>query len=230
MERLVDMISAFSQWLPDMDIAFNINDECRIAAPWQDVKSSLASTSKSIPKPRNNFSPDRAAQWESVTEDSNDKIMNEISWQPIFHSHGILHCPPGSPARGRHWDRGKHCTTCASQHSMGPFPNWTQMSDVCHQPDLAELHGFYTSPSAFKSTGSRLLPLFSQSKAPGFHDILYPSAWNWASKATYKPGDEYPDVPFANKNGSMFWRGSTSEGTADTTQLSFHICAIVTMS
>lgn len=212
MERLVDMIGTFSQWLPDMDMAFNINDECRIAVPWHDTQSTFSESARPPTSPSNNFSPHRTAQWSSLSNDLKGKIMSDISWQPIFHSHGTLHCPLGSRAKGRHWDRSRHCSMCASEHSFGPFPNWTQMSDICHQPDLAELHGFYTSPSAFKSTGSRLLPLFSQSKAPGFHDILYPSAWNWASKATYRPSEEFPDVPFANKNESIFWRGSTSEG------------------
>jgi hypothetical protein len=211
MERLVDMISTFSQWLPDMDMAFNINDECRVAVPWDNSKSDAASYT--APRnPENKFSSMRANQWESISYKSNTKVMDELGWQSIFHSHGTLHCPPGSLAKTRHWNRGRHCTQCASQHSIGPFPNWTQMSDICHQPDLAEMHGFYTSPSSFKSTNSKVLPLFSQSKAPGFGDILYPSAWNWASKATYSPTDEYPDVPFANKNASIFWRGSTSEG------------------
>jgi hypothetical protein len=33
-EQMVKMIKVFSQWLPDMDILFNENDECRLVIPW----------------------------------------------------------------------------------------------------------------------------------------------------------------------------------------------------
>ncbi|KAK5172254.1 uncharacterized protein LTR77_003892 [Saxophila tyrrhenica] len=50
-----------------------------------------------------------------------------------------------------------------------------------------------------------------------------PSAWNWASKAKYAPTPEYPDIPFINKNSSLFWRGGTTEGMSpDTGQWKGH--------
>ncbi|KAK5172255.1 uncharacterized protein LTR77_003893 [Saxophila tyrrhenica] len=176
MSSLVDMISAFSEWLPDMDLAFNINNEGRIAVPWetQARKPQKAEAAGEVSAPRPQFSTNRAAQWEPLPNyNTEEQKMQDLGWQSIFHSHGSAHCPPGSPAREqRNWDRGSLCSSCAAPHSMGLFPaNWTELSDVCHQPDLAELHGFYNSPSAFR-TSYELLPLFSQSKAPGFDDIL----------------------------------------------------------
>ncbi len=215
MNGLVEMIGKFSEWLPDMEIAFNIHDECRIAAPWEELHTmrSPAPLDTNV-VPRNQYSRNRAEQWQTVsTEQSSDIVMTDLSWEPIFHSHGNAHCPANSAARTqRHWDRGQLCTDCAAPHSIGNFlANWTDASDICNQPDMADLHGFYMAPSAFKTT-HQLLPLFSQSKAPGFSDIVYPSVWNWLDKAKYAPNDEYPDVPYANKNGTLFWRGVTSEG------------------
>ena len=78
---------------------------------------------------------------------------------------------------------------------------------------MANLHGFYLSPAAFK-TAHDLIPVFSQSKAHGFNDILYPSAWNYMDKVKYEPSDQHPDVPYANKENVLFWRGATSEGVS----------------
>ena len=226
-ERLVDMISKFSAWLPDMNIAFNVDDQCRITGQCRqsDQVENVRDTGELIPRPDSAFSSNRAAQWElRQSHDQWDVSMKDYGWQPIFHSHGTLHCPPKSLARReRQWDRSELCIKCISPHSRGIFPaNWTAMSDICHQPDLAEIHGFYTSPSAFRPS-HELMPLFSQSKAPGFRDILYPSAWNWAGKAEYAPTDEHPDKPFMNKDDIIFWRGTASEGLSpDTGQWKAH--------
>jgi len=221
MESLERLINTFAEWLPDMDVAFNINDESRIAVPWQDLENMQTKARRGalVSQPQNKFSTKRAVQWEPIPELTTARSpMIGLGWQPNFNSHGNSHCPSGSPARTeRHWNRGQLCTNCADPYSMGLFPaNWTQTSDICHQPDLADLHGFYTSPVAFTAS-HELLPLFSQSRAPGFNDILYPSGWNWASKVEYGPTTEYPDVPFLNKNSSLFWRGFTTEGMSPDT-------------
>lgn len=106
------------------------------------------------------------------------------------------------------------CTSCYAPQSLGAFlANWSMAADVCHQPDLADLHGLYLSPAAFKGAHA-LYPIFSQSKATGFNDILYPSAWNYMDKAVYAPNEEFPDPPYAEKNSTLFWRGATSEGVS----------------
>ena len=35
-EHMIRMIDKFIEWLPDMDILFNENDECRVVIPWAD--------------------------------------------------------------------------------------------------------------------------------------------------------------------------------------------------
>jgi hypothetical protein len=39
LDGIIDMISHFAEWLPDMDLAFNMNDECRIAVPYDEIES-----------------------------------------------------------------------------------------------------------------------------------------------------------------------------------------------
>lgn len=216
LEGIVEMISKFAESLPDMDLAFNLNDECRVSVPYEIIEPMRRTGNKtrSLLAPQQKFSNFTADKWEPVPEEPNSwSPFREISWQQTFHRVGNKGCPPNSHARrDRIWDTGTFCHTCARPHSQGPFlANWTLAGDICHQPDLADQHGLYLSPAAFKST-SELYPVFSQSKAHGFNDILYPSAWNYIEKAKYNPSDEHPDRPFLEKDSTLFWRGTTSEG------------------
>lgn len=221
LEGILEMVGKFAKWLPDMDLAFNLNDECRVNAPFENLKSLRAAgeywgrieDGKRKVKP---FSADRAQHWFSIPAEPEEKTpLKEMSWQYTFHRIGNNGCPPSSPARTqRLWDTGSLCTSCTAPQSLGAFlSNWTTAADICHQPDLADLHGLYMSPAAFKTT-HELYPVFSQSKAHGFNDILYPSAWNYLDKAKYDPNDDYPDKPFPEKANTLFWRGATSEGVS----------------
>ncbi|RMY00088.1 hypothetical protein D0868_09196 [Hortaea werneckii] len=219
-DGLVEMIGHFAEYLPDMDLAFNLNDECRVAVPFEDIEPMR----KNAVHPRivegeavqNRFSEGRAEQWKTVPEEpSQERVLKEMSWQKTFYEFGSIGCPPKSPARkDRTWNTGELCTTCTNPHSLGAFlANWTLAGNICHQPDLANLHGLYLSPAAFKAS-HELYPIFSQSKTHGFNDILYPSAWNYLDKARYEPSETYPDPEWREKNNTLFWRGATSEGVS----------------
>ncbi|KAK5109783.1 hypothetical protein LTR62_006516 [Meristemomyces frigidus] len=220
LDGLVEMISKFAEFLPDMDLAFNLNDECRVAVPYDDLQHMLsrASIETVDEKPKaNHFSEGRVEQWKPIPEEPMQETpLHELSWQPTFYDFGSAGCPESSPARShRQWNVGNTCTACTHPHSLGAFlANWTLAGNVCHQPDLANLHGIYLSPAAFKAS-HELYPIFSQSKVHGFNDILYPSAWNYIDKAKYAPTTDHPDPPFSEKNTTLFWRGATSEGVSD---------------
>lgn len=218
-DGLVEMISKFSEHLPDMDLAFNLNDECRVAVPYEQIEP-MRRSSRGIgisdDVPRNEFSTERGEQWKTVPEEANDeRVLKEMSWQRTFYDFGSIGCPPRSPARKtRAWNLGRLCTSCVFPQSLGAFlGNWSTAADICHQPDLANLHGIYLSPAAFKAS-HELYPIFSQSKTHGFNDILYPSAWNYLDKARYEPTPEHPDPAWYETNNTLFWRGATSEGVS----------------
>ncbi|OCK79306.1 glycosyltransferase family 90 protein [Lepidopterella palustris CBS 459.81] len=218
-EGVAHMIERFAKWLPDMDLAFNLNDEARVAVPFEELESmhskakdSSGTTYTGIAR----FSDNRASGWPHIPEEPITQTrFREYSFQRIFHKFGAVGCPPNSKARTeKFWNLKDLCTTCTDPHSRGQFiSNWTLSASVCHQPDLADLHGFYLSPSAFRGT-NELMPIFSQSKPHGFNDILYPSAWNYMDKVAYAPNAESPDLNFSQKQNSLFWRGVTSEGVA----------------
>nr|POF19910.1 beta-1,2-xylosyltransferase 1 [Quercus suber] len=217
LEGVIEMINKFVQWLPDMDLAFNINDEPRVAVPFDQLEKSQRRTFDRLQrKPLNGFSDNRGAGWEPLPDLSNaERIMEDFSFQRTFYEFGSIGCPTASTARlDRVWDVSTVCNQCTAPHSLGAFlSNWSLAADVCHQPDLANLHGLYLSPAAFKPSHN-LLPVFSQSKAHGFNDIIYPSPWNYLDKVKFEPTADRPDVPFETKDNTLFWRGATSEGVS----------------
>ncbi|EGD89952.2 hypothetical protein H112_02422 [Trichophyton rubrum D6] len=222
-EGIVLMITPFAQYLPDMDIAFNLNDECRVSVPWDTIQEINHAAKKNLSSrdyPMSHvWSKDRSLSW--ALSRANDRLMHshftEKSRQDTFHTIVSESCPPSSAARTQYqWKHDTLCTSCAEPHSMDQFlQDWILSGDICHQPDLADLHGFFIAPSAFK-VSRKLLPVFSQSKVFGFNDVLYPSAWNYLEKARYNPSDENPDPCYEDKENTIFWRGTTSEGFSET--------------
>ncbi|KAL8822641.1 MAG: hypothetical protein Q9191_006626 [Dirinaria sp. TL-2023a] len=212
LEGIIAQIKPFAHHLPDMDLAFNINDEPRIVIPYHKKRKAQA-PNRELELPIDQWSANRNDEWPLV--ESPVRTFKDWSFNRNFHRFGSAACPPGSAARrNRIWDPNFLCASCAAPHSLHGFlSNWTLSGSPCHQPDLTNLHGFYLSPAAFKPS-YELYPVFSQSKAQGYSDILYPSAWNYIDKAKYEPSDEHPDVPFPKKENTLFWRGATSEGVS----------------
>ncbi|RAH70733.1 putative capsular associated protein [Aspergillus aculeatinus CBS 121060] len=213
------MIEKFAEHLPDMDLAFNLNDEPRVAVPWEEM-SALKDQALSHPvlqdeRIQNEWSTGRSDQWLPIepADQTHDTMFVDSSFKNIFDRYVSATCPPSSKARSqRIWDRRHLCISCIRPHSLGEFPSdWALATDICHQPDLAHLHGFFMSPASFK-VSQELIPVFSQSAIAGFGDIIFPSPWNYVDKIEYKPSTDYPDANYADKSNTLFWIGSTSEG------------------
>jgi len=237
---IADMIRPFAQWLPDMDLAFNKNDEPRIAIPYKEMEflwDVSVAKFQSLPSTiLHDFSPDRVQTWRPLPDEpvTHTRFV-ERSWHATWEEFSTAGCSFSAAARRDHkwsprqgctdcfnppairdhlWDFRRVCTDCVNPHTFYGFvSNWTLAADPCHQPDLAHLHGLHLAPSAFKGTHD-LMPIFSQSKAAGYADILYPSPWNYLDRANYAPNESYPDPLFAEKESTLFWRGGTSEGVS----------------
>ncbi|KAE8351845.1 hypothetical protein BDV28DRAFT_12181 [Aspergillus coremiiformis] len=214
------MIEKFSEHLPDMDLAFNLNDEPRVSVPWEkmsDFRGQARSQSPPSESLRNGWSKDRNEGWASVepADQTTETMFTDSSFINIFDRYVSALCPASSKARSqRIWDRHSICTSCIRPHSMGQFlSNWAVATDICHQPDLAFFHGFFVSPASFKVTQD-LAPVFSQSTISGFGDIIFPSPWNYMDKIKYEPSEEHPDLEYVEKDNRLFWIGGTSEGVS----------------
>ncbi|KAI9720054.1 MAG: hypothetical protein M1812_003181 [Candelaria pacifica] len=222
LEGATRMINTFAEWLPDMDLALNLNDECRVAVPWERLviprrgSGGGENASSFAAFKENKWSSNREDSWPPLpSEPITETVFEDHSFHDTFYKYGAIGCPPPSRARKeRAWNTRDLCVSCAAPHSLGQYvQNWTLAADICHQPDLAKLHGFYVSPAAFKTTHD-LMPVFSQSKVHGYSDILFPSPWNYIDKVKYDPSPEHPDKGFHDKSSTLFWRGATSEGVS----------------
>ncbi|PMD41981.1 glycosyltransferase family 90 protein [Hyaloscypha variabilis F] len=222
-EGAANMINKFAEWLPDMDLAFNINDESRVAIPWKDMQSlkenaEISRRALNRTKTLRSFSTNR--EWADrfmepeapYPSDFPSPDFKEASLRSSFMDYGVTGCPPNSLSKKQTWwNKNAFCHDCAKPHSVGPIlANWTLSGSLCHQPDLANLHGFHLSPSAFKPT-KKPFPIFSQSKIPTFNDIIFPSPWNYEDKVIHNAS---LDMTYSDKDRTVFWRGATSEGYA----------------
>lgn len=213
-QATVGMINQFIEFLPDMDLAFNIHDEPRVVVPSEDLSRMVAMAKNSTTTaavhnvaPRNAFSP--------RPEDMNDgkRIVevkttrfNVFAHQPTW-THARLPCSPESAARTI-GDSFQDNGTAFAIGELGFIYNYTAFSDICNSPSFRETHGFFDRPNAFNIV-SDLFPIFSQSKVSSFQDILYPSPWYWAGKVAY---DEGKDMDWTKKENVLYWRGSTTGG------------------
>lgn len=216
-EGIVKMMQTFVKDLPDMDLAFNINDEPRVAVPYTKMLQYLADHTRTgqpeSPK-FTDWSSHRSKTWDMANSHVQPPVpFANHQFKRTFENFGTIACSPASPARQIHnWDSATLCTSCYAPHSYQSFlVDWKLSSSPCHQPDLAHLHGFYLDPSTFK-VARDLVPIFSQSRAGGYSDILYPSAWNYNDKVKYTPSTDNPDRPYSKKKNALFWRGTTTEG------------------
>ncbi|KAI0523934.1 hypothetical protein F5B22DRAFT_423214 [Xylaria bambusicola] len=224
MDVVEEMVKPFSKWLPDMQLAFNLDDECRVPVPAVDYSNFRGEAQISRSRAQSNrnfisFSKTQSPPWDESFLGAGDSIWQQqaesfhvLSKKPILSELVAPTCPADAPVNQvRWWNRKMHCEECASPHmSHGFVRNWTLAADICHQPDLAHLHGFLTSPSAMAASQT-LFPVFSQAKVHGFADIVYPSPWGFHDKAPY---EEERDIPWDQKLNSIFWRGASSDGFA----------------
>ncbi|KAH6610433.1 capsule-associated cap1 [Trichoderma cornu-damae] len=208
------MMRNFMQFLPDMDLAFNIHDEPRVVVPHDDllrlVATAKAGDMASLGAKRklaNEFSarPSDLSDGKAFTETKVSRfstIQHQSTW-----AESRMSCPPDSRARILEDERADDL----SRYGIGDLAfvyNATAMSDICLTPSLSSTYGFFDRPNSFSITHD-LLPVFSQSKISSYGDIVYPSPWYWYNKVAYK---EKSDMPWDKKQSKLYWRGSTTGG------------------
>lgn len=214
-EATSGMINKFIQYLPDMDLAFNVHDEPRVVVPHDDL-SRLIDMAKNHNMPkinaarrlRNSFTENpKGLSTGRSTEHLKRTRFNVFPRQSVW-SNARMSCPADSPARAleddeRHDDASKY-----GMSELGFIYNVTAMSDICLSPSLADSYGFFDSPNAY-NIAHDLFPIFSQSKISSYQDLAYPSPWYWAEKVEY---DQTRDMPWEEKKDQLYWRGSTTGG------------------
>lgn len=208
------MMNDFIQYLPDMDLAFNIHDEPRVVLPHEDLQRLVEKAlNDAIPAAASIFDPE--SQWSLRPKDLNDgrssaevrtTRFSRFAHQAVW-THSRQSCPLDSPARSLDEFHEDDMIPYAYSE-LGFVANKTAFQDICNTPSLRETFGFFDRPNSF-DTVHDLFPIFSQSKVSSFQDILYPSPWYWAGKVPYTPSKDYR---WEDKKNVLWWRGSTTGG------------------
>lgn len=210
----VRMVDQFVQYLPDLDLPFNVHDEPRVIVPHDDLSRLVAiALEENMPAarrtsaPKNRFSPrpddmDDGTQFNEFATTRFNRFAHQATWT---NSRGS--CSPHSPSRALD-DSIEDDMSSYAFSELGFISNKTAFSDICLSPSLRERFGFFNRPNAYNIVHD-LFPVFSQSKISTYQDILYPSPWYWSEKVPYR---EEEDCDWENKADRMYWRGSTTGG------------------
>ncbi|KAJ4858248.1 glycosyl transferase family 90 domain-containing protein [Trichoderma breve] len=208
------MIEPFSKWLPDVDIAINLADECRMVVPFghlealkyfaQEKIRGVSNQMEQNDWPSSMFSqfpwpkdfPEPLPRATEGRKDAIDPLFTNYIRRPMFYDFVAASCPRRSAPHSLLTTSGAILADVSLAH------------DLCHQPDVAYLDGFLNSPSALVGT-NLLFPIFSQARVGGFSDILIPSPWHFDDKSAFK---EDSGVAWEAKENALFWRGSRSDG------------------
>ncbi|KAF2503298.1 hypothetical protein BU16DRAFT_521883 [Lophium mytilinum] len=210
----VGMMSQFMEFLPDMDLAFNVHDEPRVVVPHDQLSQMVqAAKDQRMPAafgnrtPRNKFStrPKDMNDGKRI-EDFKTTRFNRFAHQQTW-THSRMSCSPESPSRS-YEDHTADNLTSYSATSLGFVYNASAFGNICNSPSLSHTYGFFERPNAYNIVHD-LIPIFSQSKVSSYQDILYPSPWYWDTRVGY---DETRDTTWDNKTDSLYWRGSTTGG------------------
>jgi hypothetical protein len=213
-EATVGMMKDFIEYLPDMDLVFNVHDEPRVVIPNEDLQR-MVSYAKDVAIPTTAKNPSPRNTWSTRPSDVNkgDRIeevrttrFNRFAHQPTW-THSRISCPLDSPARSL-YENAPDDPTSFSISDLGFVANTTAFSDICLSPSLKSSFGFFDRPNAFDVVHD-LFPVFSQSKISSFQDIIYPSPWYWMGKVPY---DGTRDFNWEEKADKLYWRGSTTGG------------------
>ncbi|KAB5570295.1 capsule associated protein [Coniochaeta sp. 2T2.1] len=208
------MMKDFIQWLPDMDLAFNIHDEPRVIVPHEDMVKLVHKAKRvnmpaamAVAEPRNSWGKNSGSNEGARFDETKLTRFNVFAHQPTW-THSRMSCPPDSPSRALEEDERVDDLSKYALGELGFVYNGSAMSDICLTPSLAETYGFFDRPNAFNIVHD-LFPIFSQSKISSYADILYPSPWYWYEKVAY---DESQDMAWEQKKDLLYWRGSTTGG------------------
>ncbi|KAK1751586.1 hypothetical protein QBC47DRAFT_425223 [Echria macrotheca] len=208
------MLAGFVEWLPDMDLAFNVHDEPRVVVPHDDMarlvqtaKGTTMARAAGVARPKNQFSKTKGLNDGRGFEPTKLTRFNFFAHQPTW-THSRVSCPPDSPARVLEEDQMADDISQFGLGELGFVYNDTAMSDICLSPSLRESYGFFDRPNAYNIVHD-LFPIFSQSKISSYADIIYPSPWYYADRVKYDSG---ADQKWDDKADKLYWRGSTTGG------------------
>jgi hypothetical protein len=98
LERVVISMNRFAQYLPDMNLAFNLNNESRIAVPYEEItRNQERGRGSGTPNGAENWSNNRSDRRLPISEqDFPETVFHDMSFRNTFAAYGSVGCPPSS--------------------------------------------------------------------------------------------------------------------------------------
>ncbi|TDL21463.1 glycosyltransferase family 90 protein [Rickenella mellea] len=211
------LLAKFQSKLPDMDFPINAKPEGRVLVPWEHRQFPNMTEQKSSVGIDVMLGGEFTADWRGTGN----------TWEAFRRT-----CQPGSQARRpfssiRSNIHGTHPVNYFDSTDFHSEPGddfhfpktLDNKFDFCRNPWAHFNHGhFFSDWRAIQG----LYPLFSSGKAPGYLDIPIPShyyhshsaqytyAWDGVKKVVKEVDDM--EIPWQQKNNTIFWRGATTGG------------------
>ncbi|KAJ6183715.1 hypothetical protein N7519_005016 [Penicillium mononematosum] len=188
--------SKFAQWLPDMDLVFNVHDEPRVVVPHEElhrlVTKGYTAQARLNGNSLVNYFPGNNISMEPIREVFTTRYLNLRQQETWLYCR--LSCPPDSPAM----DLDGNAPDNTSTFAIEPLGS----------PSLKHILGIFDRPNAFKLT-NELVPMFSTSHLSSFQDIPIPSPWYYEKIGGYQSDH---DIPWESRKGQIYWRGGSTGG------------------
>lgn len=211
LQDAVRMIEKFSKHLPDMKIPVNLEMRPRIVATWEEIQGWTERSEKrhfNLLSRRSSLTDEDGSAETAKKSDTKDgrRANGTVLDTRQYRQMAAVACPPGSAARsGLHWNVRDLCTECISPQSSGELlTEWEISQDLCHQPDVTNLHSFYMNVPR-EPPIQELLPMFSRSKTDSFNDILIPLS------PPPSQLDRTGEPVFYAKKDVVYWRGKLTD-------------------
>ena len=217
-ENVDAIIQGIAEYLPDMDLIFNLHDEPRVILPHADLsrlveranskKEELIEAQKPV---RNSWSSSAAYNLTDGDIGFNPLTPFIDSSKEFTWTTSSSGCPLDSPARMLRYDgvSANDSSEAYEDTTLGFLTNRSSFTDICLTPSLEETHGFFQRPNSWSIT-QKLIPIFTSSKISTFQDILFPSWWYYLGPRV--PYEEETDILWENKTDIMYWRGGPTSG------------------
>ncbi|CAG8139250.1 unnamed protein product [Penicillium nalgiovense] len=201
--------SKFAQWLPDMDLVFNVHDEPRVVVPHEElhrlVTKGYTAQARLNGNSLVNYFSDNNISTEPTREVLTTRYLDLRQQETWLYCR--LSCPPDSPAMDLDGNAPDNTSTFAIE-PLGFVFNQTAFSDICNSPSLKHILGIFDRPNAFKLT-NELVPMFSMSHLSSFQDIPIPSPWYYEKVGGYRSDH---DIPWESRKEQIYWRGGSTGG------------------
>ena len=217
-DTFAHMIEPFIEHLPDMDIAMNRLDQPRVVVPWDDMQKLLATeydTRSLGPEAVDSFTSKQDFLLNMTTskeEDTSERLDAHWFFRPgqLYMKIASQACPPDSPARNPNMST-QEVDLKFKEPLAGIVSNFNLSSDLCTVGEqISTMHGLLYSASSIIAS-HELIPIFGECKVNVNSDILFPANMYYKHDARYDYSD-LEDVPWAEKDDTMIWRGVTSGG------------------